>query len=273
MTEAILEALNSHDAEAIGFVAGSSVMVTGQIDDRLALLGRWIDGGMTLGNQSYAHESLNEMSLAEYQIDLLQAELLIRHVQRPRGHRLRYFRAPYNHIGPTTALKQGLRLFLRTRRQRLAPFTIELRDTAFNAVYVEAMASGDTALAEKVRSAYLDHLDVAFEFFEGLSERMFDRQIAQVFQIHANPLNAETLDEMLTKLEARGYGFVNLAAALTDEAYEMPDHFAGPVGMSWFHRWSFSRGYGTRKTDEGLTLPETLYEEPALPAFILDRKH
>ena len=270
MTESLLAALNAHGAEAIGFVTGSSIMVDEQVDDRLGLLHLWIDEGMTLGSHSYSHESLNEMSLGEYQVDLLQAELLIRHVQRPHGHRLRYFRAPQNHIGPTLAVKDGLRMFLRTRRQRLAPFTIEHSDYAFNRAYVEALEAGDAALASKVRGAYLEQLDTAFDYFEGLSERMFDRQIAQVFLIHANQLNAVTLDEMLAKLEARGYEFVTLAGALADEAYEMPDHFIGPVGISWFHRWSFSRGFGTRQTDSGLMLPETLYEEPDPPAFILE---
>lgn len=270
MTERILEALNAHGAEAIGFVTGSSILVDGQVDARLGLLHRWIDEGMTLGSHSYSHESLNEISLGEYQVDLLQAELLIRHVQRPHGHRLRYFRAPQNHIGPTLAVKDGLRMFLRTRRQRLAPFTVEHSDYAFNRVYVQALEAGDADLAARVESAYLEQLDTAFDYFEGLSERMFDRQIAQVFLIHANRLNAETLDEMLTKLEARGYEFVTLPGALADEAYEMPDHFIGPVGISWFHRWSYSRGFGTRQTDSGLTLPETLYEEPDPPAFILE---
>jgi hypothetical protein len=98
---------------------------------------------------------------------------------------------------------------------------------------------------------------------------MFDRQIAQIFLIHANRLNGEMLGEMLTRLEERGYRFVSLESALEDEAYSTPDHFVGPAGISWFHRWSYGRGYGSRTTSSGLVLPETLYREPDPPEFVL----
>lgn len=270
MTESLLGALTGHGAPAIGFVTGGNVLVREQVDARLRLLDLWLDAGMSLGNHTYSHTSINEASLAEYQTDVLQGELLVRLVLDPRGQRLRYFRAPANHIGPTVEIKSALAHFLRTRRQVLTPFTIEHADYAFDEVFGEATAAGDEGEAARTRSAYLEHLDTVFTFFEGLSERMFRRQIAQIFLIHANRLNAATLDDTLTALERRGYRFVSVEDALEDEAYSMPDHFVGPAGISWFHRWSFSRGYGSRTTASGLNLPETLYEEPDPPAFVMD---
>jgi peptidoglycan/xylan/chitin deacetylase (PgdA/CDA1 family) len=264
VTERLLESLGAHGAPATGFVTGKNVLVRGQVDDRIRLLDKWLHAGMALGNHTFSHPSLNEIPLADYQMDILQGELFLRLVQEPRGERLRYFRAPHNHIGPTAELKDGLARFIRSRRQVLTPFTIEHSDYAFDEVYSK------TDLAERTRTAYLEHLEVAFRFFEDLSEEMFGRPIAQIFLIHANRLNAAVLDEMLSKLEARGYRFVSLDTALEDEAYETPDHFVGPVGISWFHRWSYSRGHGTRTTSSGLTLPESLYREPDPPAFILE---
>jgi peptidoglycan/xylan/chitin deacetylase (PgdA/CDA1 family) len=224
---------------------------------------------MALGNHTFSHESLNETALADYQVDIVQAEPLLRFVQEPQGQRIRYFRAPHNHIGPTQEIKDGLARFLRSRRQLLAPFTIEHSDYAFDEVYRSALDASDVELASRVRSAYLEHLDAVFSFFEGLSAEMFDRQIAQVFLIHANRLNGEMLGEMLTRLEERGYRFVSLESALEDEAYSTPDHFVGPAGISWFHRWSYGRGHGSRTTSSGLRLPETLYREPDPPEFVL----
>jgi peptidoglycan/xylan/chitin deacetylase (PgdA/CDA1 family) len=269
LTESLLHALRAHRAPATGFVIGRKVLVKDQVDARLALLEKWLDSGMSLGNHTFSHDSLNETALAEYQLDIVQGELLLRFVQEPRGQRLRYFRAPHNHVGPTQEIKDGLARFLRSRRQVLAPFTIEHSDYVFDEAYRSALTASDAVLSARVRAAYLDHLDVVFSFFEGLSAEMFDRQIAQIFLIHANRLNAETLAEMLGRLEGRGYRFIALETALEDEAYSLPDHFVGPVGISWFHRWSYSRGYGARTTASGLSLPETLYREPDPPEFIL----
>jgi peptidoglycan/xylan/chitin deacetylase (PgdA/CDA1 family) len=250
-------------------VTGRNVLVKEQVDARLDLLEKWLDAGMSLGNHTFSHVSLNETSLAEYQLDIIQGETFLRFVQEPRGERLRYFRAPSNHVGSTQEIKDGLARFLRSRRQILAPFTVEHSDYAFDEAYRAALNASDAALAARVRAAYLEHLDVVFSFFEGLSAEMFERQIAQIFLIHANRLNAETLGEMLGRLEARGYRFMALETALEDEAYSLPDHFVGPAGISWFHRWSYSRSYGARTTASGLSLPETLYREPEPPEFVL----
>jgi peptidoglycan/xylan/chitin deacetylase (PgdA/CDA1 family) len=270
MTERLVEALALHGASAVGFVTGKNVLVREQIDERVRALNAWLDGGHLLGNHTYSHTSLNESSLADYQTDVIQGELLVRFALEPRGERLRYFRAPHNHIAPTREIKAALEHFVRTRRQVLTPFTVEHSDYAFDRAFVAAEAAVDAERAERVRSAYLSHLDTVFDFFEGLSERIFRRQIAQILLVHANRLNAVSLDEMLERIEARGYEFISLSDALEDEAYSMPDHFVGPAGISWFHRWSFSRGYGSRTTTSGLTLPETLFEEPDPPQFILD---
>ena len=98
---------------------------------------------------------------------------------------------------------------------------------------------------------------------------MFQRQISQIFLIHANRLNAETLDAILSKLEDRGYEFISLVEALRDPAYSTLDVYSGSFGISWFHRWSLSLGYGTRETQDGRTFPETLWREPDAPEFVM----
>jgi len=41
--------------------------------------------------------------------------------------------------------------------------------------------------------------------------------------------------------KCRGYEFVTLDQALQDEAYRLPDLYAGPGGFSWIHRWSITK--------------------------------
>src|ERR1700746_2689953 len=73
--------------------------------------------------------------------------------------------------------------------------------------------------------------------FEEASRKLFGREIPQVFLMHDNEINTETLDELLGLLEKRGYQFVSLDEALADSAYATPDRFVGTAGISWIERW------------------------------------
>jgi hypothetical protein len=68
------------------------------------------------------------------------------------------------------------------------------------------------------------------------------REPAPVFLLHANEINADYLDAMLTKLERRGYRFMPLGEALRDSTYALKEGYAGPAGISWLHRWAVGMG-------------------------------
>ena len=76
--------------------------------------------------------------------------------------------------------------------------------------------------------------------------------------LHANPLNADALDEILRLFEERGYRFVTLAEAQSDAAYRVPDTFVTRFGPMWGYRWARQRGI---KIDGRL--------EPEPPAWVL----
>ena len=85
-----------------------------------------------------------------------------------------------------------------------------------------------------------------------------------------NRLNAETLDAMLERLFSRCYDFISLGEALLDPAYRTANVYHGAAGISWFHRWSLSLGYGIRETANGRVFPETLWREPDPPRFVVE---
>jgi hypothetical protein len=94
---------------------------------------------------------------------------------------------------------------------------------------------------------------------EHLSTEMFGREITQILLFHANDINADCLDEMLKRLESRGYRFVTLDQALEDKAYQTRDDYIGINGPSWLHRWTVALG-----------LKMTLALEPDPPKWVLD---
>src|SRR6185436_1647230 len=175
-----------------------------------------------------------------------------------RGISTLYFRYPYTNTGPTQEVKESFEAFLRSRGYTNAPFTVEHADYMYNLLWLDARARGDSEGALRVRQAYLEHLDRAFAFFEDLSRDTFGREIPQILLIHANEINADCLDEMLDRLEARGDAFISLDDALLDPAYSTPDEYIGRNGPSWLHRWRVSLG-----------LPSRLRDEPDPPDWVL----
>lgn len=258
-TPELLRTLKLHRAPAIGFVNEAKLHAPGEIDARTAVLKQWVDAGMILGNHTFSHLRLFTTPLATYEENVINGEVITRRLMsRHRPYEL-YFRHPYTSTGPNKEVKDAFEKFLRERGYKVAPFTIENSDYIFNRLYADARRGNDTELMERLRKTYLDYNDAQFEFFERLSNEMFGREISQILLIHANDINADCLDQMLKRLEARGYRFVALDQALEDKAYTTRDDYIGPNGPSWLHRWTVSVG-----------LKMKLTEEPDPPKWVLD---
>ena len=261
-TSDILVALKRHRALAMGFVNERQLHVPGELDARVAILEQWVRAGCVLGNHTFSHPDLQTTPLAQYEDDVLRGEVITRHLMRNSGPYQLYFRHPFTHTGPTKEVKAAFEEFLKIRGYKIAPFTVENSDYVFNRLYVDGRKAKDQGLLRRIREAYLAHNDSVFDFCEGLSREMFGREIPQILLIHANDLNADCLDEMLKRLETRGYGFTTLDRALEDKAYGTPDDFVGRVGPSWLHRWSVSLGLKMR-----------LDQEPDPPNWVMEMYH
>ena len=257
--DGVLRALAAHDAPASGFVTGAHVLVRGQVNERLRLLRRWVDAGVSLENHSFSHRSYQKMPVTWYLDDVVRGQIFPEGLMREQGKTVQFFRAPYNHTGASSEARGALETFLEERGLRLAPFTVEHADHAFNRIYVDATERNDSEAMERIGQAYMGQLDTAFAFAEQLTQETLDRTIPQIFLIHANMINADYLEPMLRRLRERGYRFISLEAALQDPAHEIPDRYTGGAGISWLHRWRF-----------GLGMDDRLREEPDPPRWVLD---
>lgn len=258
-TDAILRVLKAHKAPAVAFVnEGKLYSGPTMVPERAALLQSWVSAGVPLGNHTYSHFDLNDVPLEKYQDDIVRGERTSTRLMRGSPGP-RWFRHPYTHTGPTTEIKASLEKFLAGRGYRIAPFTVENSDWVFSAAYTRAKRGGDEALAAKVRDAYLEYTGTMLEWYEGLAQDTFKRDIPQILLIHSNDLHADALDALLTRLRQRGYGWVALEAAMKDPAYATPDEFVGTSGPSWLHRWRVN-----------LNLPSRLRDEPDPPQWVLE---
>ena len=254
----ILDVLTANQVPVIGFVNEVKLDGDGGRAARIQALEMWLDAGAELGNHSFSHPSLHHTPLDDFEDDVRRGAIVTNRLLADRGRApVAYFRHPFLRTGLTLEVKRAFEAFLEEEGYTVAPVTIENWDWMFSAVYVAALGDGDTILAERAVAAYLAFTDEMFEFHERVSGDMFDRQIKHVFLVHTNELNARHLSAVVDLIRARGYDFVSLAQALADEAYALPDEYAGPAGVSWMFRWDYSTG---RNVD--------WRAEPEPPAFI-----
>ena len=254
----ILRVLRAHGAPAVGFVNEGKLWAPGQREERIALLKQWVDAGMTLGNHTYSHPDFNTQTVEQFQREIINGEKITRELMRSRGPYHLYFRHPMTHTGDTKEKKEAIELFLTARGYEVTPHTIENSDFVFNAPYVDGRQHDDAAFVRRVRKLYLDHTIAVTGFAEQISVEIFGREVPQTLLIHANDINADCLDEMLRRFEARNYRFITLDQAMKDPAYRIRDTYVGKTGPSWLFRWAKSLNKRVSFADDP--------EPPPLPA-------
>lgn len=246
------------------FINERQLNVPGQRDARAAVVEQWLDAGFDLGNHTYSHRSANSAPLDEFLDDIVKGEVITRALLERRGRQLVWLRYPYLHSGTTAETHQAIVDFLEARHYRVAPVTVDYADYAFAGAYVRELRRGNIDVAERIEQAYLDQVDVGFEYAERSSLELFGREIPHILLIHCNELNSVTLGESIARMRTRGYTFITLDEAMEDPVYLRPDTFAGPGG-SWLSRSATVMG-------KQLTA-ETAAARPVVPNWITDLRN
>lgn len=238
----LLGHLAAKNVPAIAFINEGNVCDSLPDGTLATILTRWLDGGHDLGNHTATHPNLTETSVEDYTADIVRGEPLTRQLLNERDRTLRYFRHPYLRTGETESKKEALAAFLHERGYTVAPVTIDSDEWVFAAAYQRALSNGDAVNAERIRRTFLEWFDAVIAHYESWSREVVGYELPQVHLLHANRLNADTLDEQIAMFERRGYRFITLDEALDDPAYAQPDPHVGQYGSSWLHRWARGQG-------------------------------
>lgn len=235
MTKLLLKPFQEQNVPVIGFVNAGHADELGPQGLR-TILDLWLDAGADLGNHSYSHLNINNVSLDEYTADIVKGEPILRGALAARGKKLEFYRHPFLFTGPTAGIKKQMREFLVHHGYRIAPVTIDDGDYEFAALYT------DPKLKDRVRREYVPYMESVVAFFEQRSVEVVGREFPQILLIHASQLNADLMPDLLRMFQHRAYTFVSLEHALADPAYQLTDEYVGRNGISWIHRWSKTKG-------------------------------
>lgn len=263
ITERIVSTLKAHDVPAVGFV-NEEKLYTGNGDKpneaMTDLLRTWLNAGLELGNHTYSHPDYHHTNFETFKQEIIRGEQVTNDLLEQKGKRVRYFRHPMLHVGDTPEKKEALENFLLDYGYTAAPVTIDNSEWIFARAYERALLVGDRAMMQKIGEAYVPYMEDKIVYYEQQSKALFGRTIPQVLLLHANALNGDYLDDLLVMLEDRDYQFISLEEALQDSAFDSPDSYTGPAGISWIHRWAITQGKSGA----------FFAGEPEAPEFVID---
>ncbi|TCP37559.1 peptidoglycan/xylan/chitin deacetylase (PgdA/CDA1 family) [Sphingomonas sp. BK235] len=239
LTQHLLAGLRRQHIPAIGFV--NEVQLEGpERAQRIALLADWLDAGMTLGNHGYSHLSFTVTPTEAYIADAARGERVTRPLMAARGLIEHFYRHPYLETGTTVDARSRFEAWLAAHGYRVAPVTMENSDWRFAARYDEALARHDPAEAKRIAAAYLSFTGRAVAWYRAAALDLLGRRPALILLLHANRLNAASIDALARVLRHHQLRFVTLDAALTDPAYAIADTYTGPNGDQWLTRWALT---------------------------------
>lgn len=226
--------------EAWGFVNSAHLATEPEGE---ALLSAWRRAGHPLGNHAHTHLHLDRAPTLEAWLADVDAVVpaLERHAgEHSQGRDWRWFRYPYLGNGSEPARRDGALAALRQRGYRIADVSLSFDDWAYTDAHARCLARGDAQAVATLRRQYLAEVDAEIARTLALSLAVHGRVIPQVLLAHLGAFSADTLAEVLERLQRAGARFVPLAQVQSDAAY------ARPGGGSVIERAA---------RDKGITIP------------------
>ena len=209
----MVAALKSAHVPATGFV--NAVNVTDA--DTMQALREWRAAGFVLGNHTWSHKHLSEMTLAEFEAEVTRDEPVLE--QLGAGTDWRWLRYPFLDEGKDAGQRVAARQVLAKHGYRVAAVTISFSDWAFTEPYARCMAADDLAAVAELQRMYLDAVRDSIAVSRETARRLYGRDIPYVLLMHVSALSAHMMPRVIRIYRDAGFRFVSLPGAERDPAY------------------------------------------------------
>lgn len=222
-------------AEAYGFVAGARIAEDPANAESIRL---WLRYGYQIGNHTFSHRSLSDVSADVFMQDILENETVLKRFARP-GDDWHWFRYPYLSEGETVAKKATVRSFLQNmptgQNYRIAEVTVDYADWLFDAAYSRCLEQGRTDRIAWLKEVYLHKATYSFMEAQANARGLFGRDIPHILLVHYSRFTGEIMADLLAALKADGARFVTLGEAQSDPVFETDPETVLPHGDNFLN--------------------------------------
>lgn len=196
--------------------------------DTQQALRAWVDAGMNIGNHTWSHPLLSDVSAEEFEENIARDEPALREYAGRRDWH--WFRYPDLDEGDTLAKRDEVRAWLHAHGYRIAEPTLNFQDDDWSDPYNRCVAGHDDAAIAWLKQSYLDN---AAEFIRvGREEQqiVFGHEIPNVLLLHATGFTTLMLPKVIDLLRREGFRFVPLKKIEADPAYALDPRAGIPGG-------------------------------------------
>ena len=231
---AILEVLNANGRKAALFVIGRNA----DDNDGKALLQSWDDARHIIGNHTYSHRSLNSVTAADFEEDIVRAENILKSYKQFQ----KLFRFPALKEGDTAAKRDDVRAFLKSHGYRTGHVTIDNSDWIVDQRLTARLGKDPKVDLKPYRDFYLEHMWDRAAYYDLLAKKVTGRPVKHTVLMHFNLLNGLFLGDLIEMFKRKGWQLIDAEEAFTDPIFRAePDTL--PAGESIV--WSLAKEKGT----------------------------
>jgi peptidoglycan/xylan/chitin deacetylase (PgdA/CDA1 family) len=225
----MIAALRSAGVPAIGFVNGVGVE---QHPETIVALRTWRSAGFVLGNHTWTHPHLSEISVAEFEKELTKGEPLLESLDGSTDWR--WFRYPFLDEGKDQAQRIADRHVLQRHGYKVADVTMSFSDWQFTSAYARCMGARNSAAVAELEHLYMqmarDNIGVGRE----TAHKLYGRDIPYVLLMHVSAMSAHMMPQVIRLYRASGFRLVSIEQAESDPAYRAYTDLALPPPPSSF---------------------------------------
>jgi len=249
IAQKIVTALHKEHVPAVyGMVNGA--LIEKKPEDAVVLR-IWHDAGNPLGNHTWSHPHLSQSTPETFESEITRNEPTISSVMTKGDWH--WFRYPFLDEGDTPEKRSQIRKYLAAHEYKVAAVTMSFGDYMWNEPYARCVAKNDQAAIATLRRSYLAAADDSITRYREMSQKLYGRDIPYVLLMHIGGLDAEMLPQLLSLYRSRGFTFVSLREAESDEYYSADIHPDQPLRPQSLE--------GAMK-EKGLPLPQRSLELP-----------
>jgi peptidoglycan-N-acetylglucosamine deacetylase len=229
----ILAALNKNNLKIVLFAQGK------QIDNPqgTSLLKRWNKAGHTIGNHTYSHLTMNEITEKQDEEDSLRNEKILQKYSNFK----KIFRFPFLKEGDTLAKRDAFRTFLHDHHYEFGSVTIDTSDWYISDRLEKKLAQNPKADLAPYRKYYLDHIWSKAQYYDNLAVQVTGRSPNHTLLIHHNLLNSLFLGDVIQMFKDKGWNLINADEAFRDPVFKLTPNTL-PAGESLI--WALAKETG-----------------------------
>ena len=207
--------------------------------DTQGALHDWVGLGMNIGNHTWSHPSLNDVTAQAFEHEIALDEPDLR--QYAAGRDWHWFRYPYLEEGDTLAKRDDVRGWLHDHDYRIAEGTLTTQDDDWSDPYNRCLAKKDAAGIAWLKQSYLENAANFIQLGREEEEIAFGHEIPNVMLLHATDFTALMLPDLLHLLHQEGFRFQSLAKVESNPAYRLDPHAGLPGGGTFPNLFMNSR--------------------------------